>query len=110
MGEVAKVDDKKTKAVSKGKGKNKKTPVQLSNDELTEIIYKIREGKSNKQLTKENKINPGMINKIKVELSVPRREKKEGDTLPSFYFSPRNISQRVDNILYDMGYVKVDNK
>ena len=97
---------KKTAAPTKKKVKKTRKKVNLTNDQLKEVIESIQAGEKGKTLKTKYGLNDGILYKIKKELKMSRKVKNDESPLPENYFSPINIQNRVDNILFDMGYTK----
>ena len=103
MAEEVKKTKKKFGAV-KGE-KRKKYPV-MTKEEVLDCVQSLMEGE-NVDIQKRYKTSVSTANKIRSELKKPRKPKGENDKLPECYFLPRTISQKVDCVLFDLGYVKI---
>ena len=87
-------------------GTNRKQYSKLSSDKLQDIINRLQ---NNEKVTaKQYNQSQQTINKIRQELRKPRKEVEQGDPLPENYFLPKSIQHRVDNLLYDLGYTKIE--
>jgi len=106
MAEETKKPD--TQKKSPLKGKKKKVYPELKTEQLKEIIDLLQEKKKPEDIQKKYNISSSLLTRIKSELRKQRRPVKDFDGLPKNYFVVRSIGDRVDNILFDRGYVKLD--
>lgn len=105
INEISEEATKKSNTHSKKRVKKKRRKVKLSNEQLKEIIERIRMGERGETIKSKFKLGDKNLYRIKKELNMPRKLKGESIRLPDNYFNPKNIRDRVNNILFDMGYI-----
>jgi DNA invertase Pin-like site-specific DNA recombinase len=104
--EAVKKETKKKFGAVKGQKRKKYPP--LDTQQIKEIIDLLQDKTNSQNILKKYNISPSLLNRIKTELRKERRVKGDYDGLPKNYYVVRSIGDRVNNILYDRGYVKVE--